>query len=146
MEELRNYLNDYRAKAKAEAVSMLEEAGSLFDKYKNEELEEDEKEEIMNSTIELEDNAKSLVSVAVFIDDLLKRIGTNDFSIDFKGKDKHDENEEYEDDDKDDDKDKEKYGDEEYEEDDEEEYEDEEHEENEDEEYAKGNDEDDEDE
>ena len=146
MEELRNYLNDYRAEAKAEAVSMLEEASSLFEKYRNEELEEDEKEEIMNSTIELEDNAKSLVSVAVFIDELLERIKTNNFSIDFKGKDKHDENEEYEDDDKDDDKDEEKYGDEEYEEDDEEEYEDGEYEENEDEEYAEDNDEDDEDE
>lgn len=146
MEELRNYLNDYRAEAKAEAVSMLEEAGSLFEKYRNEELEEDEKEEIMNSTIELEDNAKSLVSVAVFIDDLLKRIGTNDFSIDFKGKDKHDENEEYEDDDKDDDKDEEKYGDGEYAKDDEEEYEDGEYEENEDEENTEDDDEDDEDE
>ena len=39
----------------------------------------------MKATIELEDNAKSLVSVAVFIDDLLERIKTNDFSIDFKG-------------------------------------------------------------
>ena len=146
MEELRNYLNDYRAEAKAEAVSMLEEASSLFEKYRNGELEEDEKEEIMSSTIELEDNAKSLVSVAVFIDELLERIKTNNFSIDFKGKDKHDENEEYEDDDKDDDKDKEKYGDGEYEEDDEEEYEDGKYEENEDEEYAEGNDEDDEDE
>ena len=124
MEELRNYLNDYRAEAKAEAVSMLEEASSLFEKYRNEELEEDEKEEIMISTIELEDNAKSLVSVAVFIDELLERIKTNNFSIDFKGKDKHDENEEdeeYEDGDNDDDKDEEKYGDEEYEEDDEDE-------------------------
>ena len=142
MEELRNYLNDYRAKAKAEAVSMLEEAGSLFEKYKNEELEEDEKEEIMKATIELEDNAKSLVSVAVFIDDLLERIKTNDFSIDFKGEEYEDEDREYEDDDKDDDKDEEKYGDEEYEEDDEEEYEDGKYEENEDEE---NNDEDDED-
>ena len=146
MEELRNYLNDYRAEAKAEAVNMLEEASSLFEKYRNEELEEDEKEEIMISTIELEDNAKSLVSVAVFIDELLERIKTNNFSIDFKGKDKHDENEEYEDDDKDDYKDEEKYGDGEYEEDDEDEYEDGKYEENENEEYAKGNDEDDEDE
>ena len=142
MEELRNYLNDYRAEAKAEAVSMLEEASSLFEKYKNEELEEDEKEEIMNSTIELEDNAKSLVSVAVFIDELLERIKTNNFSIEFKGKDKHDENEEYEDDDKD----KEKYGDGEYAKDDEEEYEDGEYEENEDEENNDDDDEDDEDE
>ena len=145
MEELRNYLNDYRAEAKAEAVSMLEEASSLFEKYRNEELEEDEKEEIMNSTIELEDNAKSLVSVAVFIDELLERIKTNNFSIDFKG-DEENEDREYEDDDKDDDKDEEKYGDEEYEEDDEEEYEDAKYEENEDEEYAEDNDEDDEDE
>ena len=145
MEELRNYLNDYRAEAKAEAVSMLEEA-SLFEKYKNEELEEDEKEEIMNFTIELEDNAKSLVSVAVFIDELLERIKTNNFSIDFKGKDKHDENEEYEDDDKDDDKDKEKYGDGEYAKDDEDEHEDGESEENEDEENTEDDDEDDEDE
>ena len=144
MEELRNYLNDYRAEAKAEAVSMLEEASSLFEKYRNEELEEDEKEEIMISTIELEDNAKSLVSVAVFIDELLERIKTNNFSVDFKG-DEY-ENEEYEDDNKNDDKDEEKYGDEEYEEDDEEEYEDGEYEENEDEEYAEDNDEDDEDE
>ena len=142
MKELRNYLNDYRAKAKAEAISMLEEASSLFEKYRNEELEEDEKEEIINSTIELEDNAKSLVSVAVFIDELLERIKTNNFSIDFKGKDKHDENEEYEDDDKD----EEKYGDEEYEEDDEEEYEDGKYEENENEEYAEDNDDDNEDE
>ena len=146
MEELRNYLNDYRAEAKAEAVSMLEEASSLFEKYKNEELEEDEKEEIMNFTIELEDNAKSLVSVAVFIDELLERIKTNNFSIDFKGKDKHDENEEYEDDDNDDDKDEEKYGDEEYEEDDEDEHEDEEYEENEDEENTEDDDDDNEDE
>lgn len=146
MEELRNYLNDYRAEAKAEAVSMLEEASSLFEKYKNEELEEDEKEEIMNSTIELEDNAKSLVSVAVFIDELLERIKTNNFSINFKGEEDEDEDREYEDDDKDDDKDEEKYGDEEYAKDDEEEYEDGKYEENENEEYAEGNDEDDEDE
>lgn len=144
MEELRNYLNDYRAEAKAEAVSMLEEASSLFEKYRNGELEEDEKEEIMSSTIELEDNAKSLVSVAVFIDELLERIKTNNFSVDFKREEY--ENEEYEDDNKDDDKDEEKYGDGEHEEDDEEEYEDGEYEENEDEEYAEDNDDDNEDE
>ena len=144
MEELRNYLNDYRAEAKAKAVSMLEEASSLFEKYKNEELEEDEKEEIMNSTIELEDNAKSLVSVAVFIDELLERIKTNNFSVDFKGDE--DEDREYEDDDKDDDKDEEKFGDGEYAEDDEEEYEDGKYEENENEEYAENNDDDNEDE
>lgn len=144
MEELRNYLNDYRAEAKAEAVSMLEEASSLFEKYRNGELEEDEKEEIMSSTIELEDNAKSLVSVAVFIDELLERIKTNNFSVNFKREEY--ENEEYEDDNKDDDKDEEKYGDGEHEEDDEEEYEDGEYEENEDEEYAEDNDDDNEDE
>ena len=144
MEELRNYLNDYRAEAKAEAISMLEEASSLFEKYKNEELEEDEKEEIMSSTIELEDNAKSLVSVAVFIDELLERIKTNNFSVNFKREEY--ENEEYEDDNKDDDKDEEKYGDGEHEEDDEDEHEDGEYEENEDEEYAEDNDDDNEDE
>lgn len=146
MEELRNYLNEYRAEAKAEAVSMLEEASSLFEKYRNGELEEDEREEIMSSTIELEDNAKSLVSVAVFIDELLERIKTNNFSVNFKREEYEDEDREYEDDDKDDDKDEEKYGDEEYAKDDEEEYEDGKYEENENEEYAKGNDEDDEDE
>lgn len=144
MEELKNYLNDYRAEAKAEAVNMLEEASSLFEKYRNGELEEDEKEEIMSSTIELEDNAKSLVSVAVFIDELLERIKTNNFSVDFKREEY--ENEEYEDDDKDDDKDKEKYGDGEYEEDDEDEYEDGKYEENEDEENAEDDDDDNEDE
>ena len=144
MEELRNYLNEYRAEAKAEAVSMLEEASSLFEKYRNGELEEDEKEEIMSSTIELEDNAKSLVSVAVFIDELLERIKTNNFSVNFKREEY--ENEEYEDDNKDDDKDEEKYGDGEHEEDDEDEYEDGEYEENEDEEYAEDNDDDNEDE
>ena len=144
MEELRNYLNEYRAEAKAEAVSMLEEASSLFEKYRNGELEEDEREEIMSSTIELEDNAKSLVSVAVFIDELLERIKTNNFSVNFKREEY--ENEEYEDDNKDDDKDEEKYGDGEHEEDDEDEYEDGEYEENEDEEYAEDNDDDNEDE
>ena len=35
MEELKNYLNEYKSIIKAEAINMLEEAGSLFEKYKN---------------------------------------------------------------------------------------------------------------